>query len=153
MRRFIKVTLLGIGILLIIAQLIPRHWNTTSAPQPNDISRVYSVPPNVTALLKNSCYDCHSNNTRYPWYANIQPVRYMLDRHISEGKDELNFNEFGTYSSRKKRSKLRSIGNSLEEKSMPLKSYLLIHHSAELSAQESTVIQDWLKNVNEADEK
>ena len=143
MRRFIKVTLLGIGILLIIAQLIPRHWNTTSAPQPNDISRVYSVPPNVTALLKNSCYDCHSNNTTYPWYANVQPVNWWLTDHVNEGKKELNFSEFAGYTAKRQRKKFNEIMDEVKEGKMPLKSYTWMHGNAKLTEAQKNALYKW----------
>ncbi|BAO56096.1 hypothetical protein NMS_2087 [Nonlabens marinus S1-08] len=86
-----------------------------------------------------SCYDCHSNNTEYPWYSRIQPTAWYLENHIQEGKDELNFNEWDTYSSRRKNSKLRSIINQIESGEMPLDSYTLIHGGARL---DSTAVKE-----------
>lgn len=145
MKRVIKISLTVIVAVFIIIQFIPRDHNESEAMPANDISKVYAVPINVGAILKRSCYDCHSNKTNYPFYARIQPMRYMMDKHVSKGKEELNFDEFGTYSSRKQRSKLRAIGESLEEGSMPISSYTFIHRDAILSKNDKNVLMDWIK--------
>ena len=148
MKRSIKI-LLAVFILFMVIQLIPRERNESGIVV-NDITKTYLVPGNVQAIFKRSCYDCHSNYTSYPWYASIQPFRYMLDDHIQEGKAELNFNEFKTYSKRKQRSKLRAISNSLKEGTMPLASYLFIHHDARLSASDMLLIINWTSKMNDA---
>lgn len=147
MKRSIKI-LLAIVILFIVIQLIPRDRNESGNVM-NDITKTYPVPGNIQAIFKNSCYDCHSNHTNYPWYASIQPLRYMLDSHIKEGKADLNFNEFGTYSKRKQKSKLWAIGNSLKEGTMPIASYLFIHHDARLSATDQSLIINWTSKMND----
>ncbi len=108
-----------------------------------DIAKLYHMPVTVSGLLRNSCYDCHSNNTHYPWYAQIQPAAWYMARHIKKGKKELNFNEFGNYSNRKQQSKLRAISNSLKDGTMPLISYLWIHKDATLTEQQKKVIIQW----------
>jgi hypothetical protein len=150
MKRVIKISLTVVVALFIIIQFIPRDHNESEAIQANDISKVYAVPVNVGAILKTSCYDCHSNHTEYPLYSWLQPIRFMMDRHVSKGKDELNFNEFGTYSSRKQRSKLRAIGESLEEGSMPLSSYTIIHRSAILSTKDKATLMNWVKQSSDS---
>ena len=113
----------------------------------NDITTKYAVPENVHAVLKRSCLDCHSNNTEYPWYNNIQPVAWFLDHHVQEGKGELNFNEFATYSPKKARHKMEEVGKAVTEGWMPLDSYLWIHHDAKLSSEEAKLLADWAKGV------
>ena len=147
MKRSIKI-LLALFILFIVMQFIPRERNEIGNVV-NDITKIYKVPGNVQAIFKRSCYDCHSNHTNYPWYAKIQPLRYMLDSHIKDGKAELNFNDFGTYSKRKQRSKLRAIGNSLTEGTMPISSYLFIHRNARLSITDKSLIQNWASKMND----
>ncbi len=150
MKRVIKISLTVIGVVFIIIQLVPRDHNESGVMPANDISKIYAVPVNVGAILKRSCYDCHSNNTDYPFYARIQPMRYLMDGHVRQGKEELNFNDFGTYSSRKQRSKLRAIGESLEEGSMPLSSYTLIHRNAILSKEDEAILMNWVKLINDS---
>ena len=100
---------------------------------------VNQVPATIKNQLHVSCYDCHSNNTEYPWYSKIQPAAWYLEDHIKEGKDELNFNEWDTYSSRRKNSKLSSIIKQIESGEMPLESYTLIHGGARL---DSTAVKE-----------
>lgn len=105
----------------------------------SDFMIVNQVPATIKNRLQVSCYDCHSNNTDYPWYSKIQPAAWFLEDHIKEGKDELNFNEWDTYSSRRKNSKLRSIIKQIESGEMPLESYTLIHGGARL---DSTAVKE-----------
>lgn len=130
-------------IVLVAIQFVRPARNSSNEVQQADIIRHYHVPANVAGVLKTACYDCHSNNTRYPWYANIQPVGWFLAYHIKEGKGELNFNEFADYSPRRKLSKLKAIGNSVKDGSMPLWSYTLIHADAKLSAESKALITNW----------
>jgi hypothetical protein len=150
MKGFIKILLAVIGVVFILIQLIPRDHNESGGTPSNDISKIYAVPVNVGVILKRSCYDCHSNNTNYPVYAYIQPMRYLMDGHVRQGKEEVNFDEFSAYSSRKQRSKLRAIGESLEEGSMPLSSYTLIHRNAILSKEDKVTLMNWVKLTNDS---
>ena len=111
---------------------------------PNDINGKYQIPDNVQAMLKTACYDCHSNNTRYPWYSLIQPFRFFLDKHVQDGKEELNFDEFTVYSEKKQYNKLRAIGESLKKETMPLKSYLTFHLEARLTKPQKDSIISWV---------
>ena len=99
----------------------------------SDISKVYVVPDSVTQILKTSCYDCHSNNTVYPWYSKIQPVAWWLNDHIEEGKREINFSEFATYRIGRQYKKMDEIIKQVKEDEMPLSSYTLIHKNAILT--------------------
>lgn len=142
-----KKILIGILIVLIAIQFIQPARNKNGQVLPTAISKMYSLPENVQATLKIACYDCHSNNTQYPWYANVQPVRSMLDWHIKEGKEELNFSEFGSYSHRRQINKLKAIANSIDDGSMPLSSYTLIHKNARLSPAEKISIINWARKT------
>lgn len=110
-----------------------------------DFTQSYKIPLEVKALLQNSCYDCHSNNTNYVWYDYVQPIRLMVEKHIQNGKQHLNFNEWDTYSNRKQKRLLNSIKEQIETKQMPLLSYTLIHRNAALSDTQVKVLSDWLK--------
>jgi hypothetical protein len=112
-----------------------------------DVSKVHQIPENVHQILMKKCYDCHSNNTTYPWYINFQPVGWWLAHHIDEGKEELNFSEFATYDKKKADHKLEEIGEVLEDGSMPLKSYTLIHAEAKISDEEKQAVNAWLKSL------
>jgi hypothetical protein len=142
MRRLKKI-LWPLLILFIAIQFVRPAQNKRERVLSNDMTKIYSVPDNVQAVFRAACYDCHSNNTRYPWYSNIQPGGWLLANHIKNGRSALNFSEFGSYSQRKQTSKLKAIVNSLNDGTMPLKSYSLIHRDARLTNDEKALIINW----------
>jgi hypothetical protein len=145
-----KKILLGLIILFIVIQLIRPTHNMTNQVQQGDIGRQFAVPEHVQNILKRSCYDCHSNNTRYPWYAHIQPAGWYLAHHVKEGKAELNFNEFAHYSRRRQLSKFKSIAGSIKDGTMPLSSYTLLHRDAQLSAEEKELLINWASKTRDS---
>ena len=102
-------------------------------------------PEDVKLILKSTCYDCHSNNTSYPWYNNIAPVSYWLADHVKQGKDELNFSVWGSYSAKKKDHKLEEVVEVIEEGEMPLKEYTWTHTEAKLTDAQKQAIIKWAK--------
>lgn len=141
--RLKKKILLALLIVFVLIQFIQPVRNLTNETPSGDITKAINVPDNVKAVLKTACYDCHSNNTHYPWYSRIQPFGWLLAKHISDGKADLNFDEFGTYSLRRRISKMNGIKNSLEDGTMPLSSYTFLHSNARLSKDEKALIIDW----------
>jgi cytochrome c553 len=101
----VKKILLALLLVFIALQFVRPARNISVTVQNADMITQFKTPANVAGVLKTSCYDCHSNNTRYPWYANIQPVGGLLAYHLKDGKEELNFNEFTSYSKRRQLSK------------------------------------------------
>ncbi|WP_276361847.1 heme-binding domain-containing protein [Daejeonella sp. H1SJ63] len=141
-----KILLLLIAVLVII-QFFRPALNQSSAETPNDIFVHYAAPDSLRQMISTSCYDCHSNNTVYPWYSNIQPVAWWLANHVNEGKSELNFSEFATYKPKKADHKLEELIEMIEKGEMPLKSYTIIHGNAKLSADQQKTITDWAKGL------
>lgn len=131
-------------VVFIVIQFIQPARNENGQVLPTDITNMAVVPDTVKAILAAACYDCHSNNTRYPWYSYIQPGGWWLAKHIRDGKEELNFSEFGSYSTRRQISKLRSIEGSVNDGTMPMPSYMLMHKGARLTKEEKTMIVDWV---------
>lgn len=150
MKKVWKRSLLVLVALLLILQCFRPASNTAAMPGPRDITTKYAVPAPVLRLLQNSCYDCHSNHTRYPWYNKIQPMAWYLDRHIKEGKRELNFSEFAAYIPRKAAHKLDEIITEIGEGDMPLGSYTLIHRGTRLSEAEIRLIADWASALGDS---
>jgi len=142
MKRFKKI-LLGLVIVLIVIQFVQPPKNRSAEILQTDLTKTIIVPDSVQSILKISCYDCHSNNTNYPWYSTIQPIGWMLARHIKDGKADLNFSEFGSYSLRRKISKLNEIEKSITDKTMPLASYTLLHNNARLSQEDKKLLSNW----------
>ncbi|HLV41954.1 MAG TPA: heme-binding domain-containing protein, partial [Brumimicrobium sp.] len=142
MKSYIKWIIYSLLIVLVGIQFIPTSINQQDITPYTDIRNVYTIPDNVLTVLEVSCYDCHSNNTNYPFYSRIQPMAMLMDKHVREGKEELNFSEFGDYSDRKKRNKLFSIQNQVKDGEMPLSSYTLMHNDAKLTANEKKLIEE-----------
>ena len=101
----------------------------------------------VKTILKSACYDCHSDNTKYPWYNNIAPVSFWLAEHIEHGKEELNFSDWENYSIKKKDHKLEELVEEVEEGKMPLDEYTWTHKDARLTVEQKDVLFEWAKNT------
>ena len=142
------------GSVLLIAfvgiQFVPTERNLSDSVPNTDFMVANEVPKNIGEELKVSCYNCHSNNTDYPWYNKIQPAAWYLEGHIKEAKAELNFNEWTKLSDRRKKSKLRGIINQIKDDEMPLDSYTLIHRDALLSNREKTEIIDFMTAIRDS---
>ena len=139
-----KNILYALGVSLLIIQFIRPEKNVSSGPYQNDISTKFPMSKEVASAFKNACYDCHSNHSKYPWYFNMQPVAWWLQHHIDEGKSELNFNEFASYSPKKQDHKLEEIAEAVTEGWMPLKPYKLVHKESALSEDQKKAIIAWV---------
>ena len=144
----VKKVLIALLVFLIVIQFFRPQKNISVAAAPNDIALHFAVPSDVQDVLKKSCYDCHSNNTIYPWYNNIQPVAWWLQNHINEGKHELNFNEFASYIPKKQYHKLKGIIDSQNDGWMPLDSYLWIHKDAILNREQKESLIKWADSLS-----
>ena len=143
--KFLKLGLLGLAGLLAILQFFRPTKNFSTAPSTSGIASTFAVPSDVQALLRRSCYDCHSNNTIYPWYAEVEPVGWWLNSHITHGKRSLDFDEFGAYPPFRQYHRFGDIIEQVTKDEMPLPSYLIIHRYAKLSPQEKTILVQWSK--------
>jgi len=141
-----KILIALLGVLIII-QFIKPTKNQSDAVTPNDIFANFQAADTTKQLIRTACYDCHSNNTVYPWYAEIQPVAWWLSDHVNEGKSELNFSEFASYKPKKADHKLEEVIEMIQEGEMPLKSYTLIHGNAKLSEAQKTGIINWANEL------
>ena len=144
MKKKIGLVLLAI---LVIIQFIRPTRNESTTPSPNDISGHFAVPADVQAILKRSCNDCHSNNTVYPWYTNVQPIGWWLQNHVNEGKRELNFSEFSTYTPKRQSHKMEEVAEQVKKGEMPLDSYLWVHTEAKLSDADKQLLVQWAEKV------
>jgi hypothetical protein len=107
-------------------------------------------PTEVGNIIKMACYDCHSYKTEYPWYSYIAPVSWWIGHHIEEGREHLNFSIWGKYTDKKSLHKLEEIIEETEEGEMPLKSYVIMHGSAELNKEQITALTNWFNTINKA---
>jgi hypothetical protein len=152
MRKSIKTIILIVFLVFLVMQLCQPARNTEfEQDSAVNFTKVYIVPKNVETIFRTSCYDCHSNSTNYPWYSNIQPARFFMENHIKEGKENLNFSEFGKYSKRKQENKLDRIVKEIKSDEMPLVSYTLIHQNAILTLSQKKEVIDWVNTVKKND--
>ena len=149
MKRKLKITGGLLFALLGAIQFVQPARNTAAGPGPDDINVKHPVPPPVLSLLQGACYDCHSNNTVYPWYARVQPVGWWLARHVQDGRRHLDFSAFGTYPPKRAASKLNDLVNELEQHSMPLPSYTWMHPAARLTPAQVKLITDWAEGLED----
>lgn len=139
-------TLIGVFVLI---QIYPSKRPVVSTVNPNDIIKNGDVPENVASMLRSACYDCHSNETIYPWYANIAPVKWWVYDHIVDGRKELNFSNWKTLSKADQAEALDDISSEVEEKEMPLDPYPVTHPKAKLSDADRQAIIDWTETLAE----
>ena len=148
MKKVLKIILAIVLFFFIAIQLYQPALNVNKGQvDKTDFAKVYTVPANVQNIIQNACYDCHSNNTKNMWYSNIQPMAWMMKRHIDNGKEKLNFSEFGSISSRRQISKLKGIANQIKDDEMPLASYKLMHRNAKLSKEQKSLIMGWMNKT------
>ena len=149
MKRPFRVCGAGLVLVLAAIQFFRPERNLGTTGGPDDITTRFAVPPDVQTVLASACYDCHSNRTRYPWYANVQPVGWWLAHHINEARGELNFSEFGAYSAKRAARKLATISDQVEQGDMPLRSYTWLHPAARLTAAQRKLITGWAQTQHD----
>jgi len=139
-----KKAITALLTLFVVAQLFkPQKNEYTNTPE-SDFILTEKPPQQLAGILKESCYDCHSNNTNYPWYDKITPVNFWVNGHIKHGKEELNFSLWSQYSAKRKAHKLEEFIEMITERKMPLESYLLTHEDAKLSDSEIKTLTNWV---------
>ncbi len=151
MKRIKKIAITFFLVFIAIQFYQPKQNVSSSFDIGKNFANNYKVPPTVLSSLQKACYDCHSNNTKYLWYDYVQLARMFVEAHINDGKKELNFNEFGSYSNRKQQSKLEAISKQIKSGEMPLSSYTLLHHDAVLTETQKQAIIQWIESINEED--
>jgi hypothetical protein len=141
-KRMLRALLLFLAVVLIVIQFFHPKGNVSN-DESQSIILQFPVPDSVQKILLTSCSDCHSNHTIYPWYTYVQPIGFWLNHHIKDGKEELNFSEFSSYSPRRKYRKFTEIKEQLEKNEMPLEAYTFIHRDAELNDRQKEQVIGW----------
>ena len=144
-----KILLALIGAFLVL-QFFGIDKTNPPIDKNSDFLTLKKTPENVATLVKSACYDCHSNETVYPWYAKVQPFGWFLKDHIDEGRRELNFSTFASYEPRRQAKKLDEAAEQIENGGMPLESYTLIHKEAKLTAEQKKLLTDYFNTVKNA---
>jgi hypothetical protein len=143
MRKGVRWAAIGIAAGLIVIQFFQPEKNMAPADPAGDLLLVTSPPGALAELIRNSCYDCHSNQTNYPWYHKIAPVSWYLNRHITQGKREMNVSTYGSLDKTDKIELFVNVCEVVEDGTMPLASYTFIHKAARLGEEEREAICEW----------
>lgn len=148
MNKTVRIIILLLIAAFAIMQLFQPERNKAAVTN-DDIVFQMEIPQPVKKIIITSCYDCHSNQTRYPWYASLSPISWMISDHVEDGKEALNFSAWGQYSKREQISLLDDIFNAVSEKGMPLMSYIIIHKDAGLFDYEIEDVCSWTEEAAE----
>ena len=134
---------LALVAVLLVAQVVPVARD--NPPAQGEVP----APPEIRALLERSCYDCHSRETRWPWYGYVAPVSWLLASDVHEAREHLDFTAWDTYSEKKRRKRIGEVWEEVEEGEMPLWFYLPLHPEARLSQDDLTRLRDWTRAAGE----
>lgn len=139
-----KVLLYGF-IIFLSFQLIQIDKENPSVNKKIDYNWVTHASAEIQKILKKACYDCHSNEVNYPWYSSIAPISWFIKEHVNQGKEYVNFSEYGKYNRYQKEHINSSLYRVIENKTMPLNSYLWMHKEANLSEEEYVLLLNWFQ--------
>jgi hypothetical protein len=146
----LKKILLGLLVIFLISQFFPANLPDVIKNNPADLLTNNDVPNEINNLLRTSCYDCHSNETFYPWYSYVSPVKFLISKDTRDGRKHLNFSEWENYSKADKLEALDDIGEEIEEGEMPMKIYPIMHSDAKLSDADREALVLWAEEFAES---
>jgi hypothetical protein len=141
----LKKILIALAVIVVAIQFIPVDRNNPPVTQEID------APSNVLSILKTSCYDCHSNETKWPWYSYVAPVSFLISSDVENGRKRVNFSEWDKYDEKKKEKKMDAMIEEVEEGGMPLPKYLITHPDAELNSEKIKELKNWVNSKNETE--
>lgn len=145
--KIAKKIALALLVVLVGMQFYRPEKNVAASDYVAAFETETNPSPEVKAILNTACYDCHSDNTEYPWYNNIAPVSYWLADHIEDGKKHLNFSDWQNYDTKKKDHKLEELIEEVKEGEMPLKEYTWTHGDAKLTQEQISTLVAWADGV------
>ena len=143
MRKTIKWIFIGAAAVVLSIQLVQPDRTNPTVDESKTIDAHLSMPADVKSILVRACYDCHSYNTRWPWYSYVAPVSWLTASDVKKGRASLNFSTWGEYRKRRQLNKLDQIAQELNEGAMPLKAYRLMHPEAALTKSETELVIQW----------
>jgi hypothetical protein len=148
--KLIRLVLLALIVFLVVAQFVPVERTNPPFDPSETLQATLQPPSHVSAILERSCRDCHSNETRWPWYSRVAPISWLLAGDVSEGRNHMNLSEWGRLSSRRAGNYLEEICEEVTSGSMPQGKYVLLHPDAKLSQQDVDAICGWTETARAA---
>lgn len=146
----IKPPQIAVSLIILILlgmQFFAIDKSVPETPEYLDFTNIHPPSAEVDQLLKQTCYDCHSYQTAYPWYSNVAPVSWWLQSHIDEGREEMNFSTWAQLTDGKADHKLEEAIEKIDEGEMPLPSYTWGHPEARLDEQQKKLLTDWFNEI------
>ncbi|MDT7688028.1 MAG: hypothetical protein QOJ70_3826 [Acidobacteriota bacterium] len=143
MKKALKWLMILLAVLFVAAQGYRPARTNPPFEESKTLRANTHMTPEAAAILERSCKDCHSSETRWPWYSNVSPISWFLQSHVDDGRRQLSFSDWGTYAERKRERKLHEMCEQVESGEMPIRSYLPLHPSAKLSDEDRRVLCDW----------
>jgi len=137
MKQKLKMALWGLAIIFVIIQFVPVERVNPA------VTGEIQVPDAVKSIFETSCYDCHSNETEWPFYSYIAPVSWLVERDVTVGRKKLNFSKWDSYSLKRKKHKVEEIWEEVTEDNMPMFIYLITHPGASLDKEQKDILEEW----------
>jgi hypothetical protein len=147
MKKILRYILFFLLFAFVVIQFIARPEKISEPVSDTDITLALNVDQKISIMLKSACYDCHSNQPKYPWYASVAPISWKINEHIKEGRGELNFSLWSTFSAKKRDHKLEELIEMIEEREMPLPNYVTLHKEADLTDEQIASLVAWANQV------
>lgn len=141
--KILKWTAITLGGIFVVLQVIRPARTNPPIDEARTLQAYSQLTPQAAVVLDRACNDCHSNQTRWPWYTNVAPVSWVVINHVNEGRRQMNFSDWAQYSQDEQARLLKKICREVKSGGMPLGSYLWIHRDAKLSSDDVKVLCDW----------
>jgi hypothetical protein len=148
--KWFRRIVIALFVIFVVIQVVRPDMKNPPVDPKHTLESTGQVTPQAESILRRSCYDCHSSETVWPWYAKIAPVSWFLADHVKDGRKELNFSEWSTFNARRKARKLKEVCDQVREGEMPLKTYLPLHPAAKLSDADRETLCSWARQQTAA---
>ncbi len=142
-----RIIVISILVILVVIQFVPALPESYEPDENKTFAEVYEVPDEVHSILKSACFDCHSHQSKWPWYSKIAPLSFWIGDHVEHGRKHLDFSQWGSYSEEKAAHKLEEIVEEVKGGEMPLESYTWIHSEARLSEPERLLLVEYVNGL------
>lgn len=149
MGKAFKITLWFFLILVFVIQLIPYQLPESIEINSDDLIRTGDLPENISKIIRTSCYDCHSNETNYPWYSYVAPVKWLVAKDTRHGREDLNFSNWNSLKAKDKIKILQEISEEIESEAMPMPIYTLMHSKAKMDKEKRDELITWTEQMTD----
>lgn len=149
MKKILKWTVIVLFVAFAGIQFVRPNYSNPPVNEQERLEATTQVPEDVRAIFVRACNDCHTNETKWPWYSNIAPMSWSIVDHVEEGRRHLNFSAWNTYDLRKKKGKLDAVCDEMTDKLMPHNQYLWLHPEAVVTAEDIRRVCEWTEAEKE----